>query len=106
MLNPRPIVGDWYRFKDGDKFEVVAVDVDDGTIDLQYYDGTIEEMDVEDWVSEAGAGRVESIEPPEDWSGSVDADSDDDEPVSAENYYVDDEKRQHASRLDDLDLFE
>ncbi|MCB1625324.1 MAG: hypothetical protein KDI32_12105 [Pseudomonadales bacterium] len=106
MLNPQPSVGDWYRFKDGEKFEVVAIDHDDGTIDLQYYDGTIEELDMEDWVAEASAGRVESIEPPEDWSGSVDVDPDDDEPVSAESYYVDDEKRQYASRLDDLDLFE
>ncbi len=102
----RPIIGNWYRIRGGDSFEVVAVDDDDGTIELQYFDGTIEEMDVEDWDAEGDAGVLEEVEPPEDWTGSVDIDPEDEEPRSADSYYADEDRRQHASRLDNLDLFE
>jgi hypothetical protein len=102
----RPTIGDWYKMHGGDSFEVVAFDEDDGTIELQYFDGTIEEMDLEDWEAECDAGRLESVEPPEDWTGSVDVDPEDEEPRSADSYYQDDDRRQSASRLDNLDLFE
>src|SRR6187399_395542 len=50
MAAPQPSIGDWYRQKEGGAlFEVVALDDDDGTIEIQYFDGTVEEMDVEDW---------------------------------------------------------
>jgi hypothetical protein len=45
----KPTIGNWYRIQGGDSFEVVAIDDDDGTIELQYFDGTVEEMDIEDW---------------------------------------------------------
>ena len=61
-------------------FEVVAIDDDDGTIEIQYFDGTVEEMDVEDWESQWEDGALEAAEPPEDWSGSVDVDPDEDSP--------------------------
>ena len=41
----KPTIGNWYRIHGGDSFEVVAFDEDDGTIELQYFDGTVEEMD-------------------------------------------------------------
>src|SRR5262245_41232301 len=50
MAAPQPSIGDWYRQKEGGAlFEVVAYDDDDGTIEIQYFDGTVEEMDIEDW---------------------------------------------------------
>ena len=45
----KPTIGNWYRIQGSDSFEVVAFDEDDGTIELQYFDGTVEEMDIEDW---------------------------------------------------------
>ncbi|MGH8327740.1 MAG: DUF6763 family protein [Steroidobacteraceae bacterium] len=48
MASPRPIVGHWYRMEGG-LFEVVAIDDDDATVEIQYFDGTVEEMDLEDW---------------------------------------------------------
>ena len=42
MSNPAPVVGQWYARPGGDSFEVVAIDRDDGTIEIQYFDGTIE----------------------------------------------------------------
>ena len=67
-FEPTPEIGDWYKNAAGDTFEVVARDDDDDTLELQYYDGTVEELDTEAWASM----QPESIEPPEDWTGSMD----------------------------------
>jgi hypothetical protein len=73
MTNPAPDVGKWYARPGGDSFEIVAFDPDDGTIEIQYFDGTIEELDVEDWREE----QILPAEPPEDWTGSVDVEPED-----------------------------
>ncbi|MGD8378288.1 MAG: hypothetical protein PVJ40_02065 [Gammaproteobacteria bacterium] len=62
------IVGEWYRDAHGQVFEVVAVDDDDQTVEIQYFDGTVEEVDQDSW---GELGPV-AAEPPEDWSGSLD----------------------------------
>lgn len=63
-----PKIGRWYRSPSRPLFEIVAVDSDDGSIELQYFDGTIEEIDPEIWLGL----RAEQTGAPEDWSGSVD----------------------------------
>ena len=73
MANPAPVVGKWYARPGGDSFEIVAFDRDDGTIEIQYFDGTIEELDLEDWREE----QIVPAEPPEDWTGSVDVEPED-----------------------------
>jgi hypothetical protein len=102
----KPAIGNWYRIQGSESFEVVAVDEDDGTIELQYFDGTVEEMDIEDWFAEQEAGTLEEVEAPEDWTGSVDVDPEDDEARGALGYGEDDDRRQSANRLEGLDLFE
>ena len=76
--NPAPVIGEWYRRPGGDSFEVVAIDRDDRTIEIQYFDGTIEEMEFDEWPE----GEIEATEAPEDWTGSVDV-----EPEDTENEY-------------------
>jgi len=73
MANPVPVVGKWYARPGGDSFEIVAVDSDDGTIEIQYFDGTIEEIDTDEWNEE----QILAAEPPEDWTGSVDVEPED-----------------------------
>jgi hypothetical protein len=73
----KPAVGAWYRFVGADLFEVVALDEDDGTIELQYFDGTVEEMDLEDWNAHWLDSEIEVAAAPEDWTGSVDVDTED-----------------------------
>lgn len=68
-----PVIGRWYRRTNGSLFEVVAVDQQDGTVELQYFDGTIDEVDLENWPGLL----IESVDAPEDWSGSVDMDPED-----------------------------
>jgi hypothetical protein len=104
MATPQPGIGDWYRLNGGASFEVVALDEDDGTIEIQYFDGTVEEMDVEDWESQWEDGALESAEPPEDWTGSVDVEAGDDEGPGTDS--SGEERDLHASGLDGLDLFE
>jgi len=102
----KPVIGNWYRTQGSESFEVVAVDEDDGTIELQYFDGTVEEMDIEDWHAAKESGSLEEVEAPEDWTGSVDVDPEDDDVRSASEYGEDDDRRQSASKLEGLDLFE
>jgi hypothetical protein len=68
-----PEIGNWFRGGNGKTFEVVAVDDKDRTIEIQHFDGTVEEIDAEGWQEMA----AQPIDAPEDWSGSMDVDSDD-----------------------------
>jgi hypothetical protein len=63
-----PEIGRWYCNADGSLFEVVAMDETDGTIEIQHFDGTLDQTEPEGWL----AMRSEAAEAPEDWSGSVD----------------------------------
>jgi hypothetical protein len=104
MAAPQPGIGDWYRLNGGALFEVVARDDDDGTVEIQYFDGTVEEMDIEDWEAQWEEGALESAEPPEDWSGSVDVESGDEEGRGGDSFG--EERDLRASPLDGIDLFE
>jgi hypothetical protein len=97
MPLPIPSIGDWYQAPEGVKFEVVAVDDEDGTIDIQHFDGTVEELDFDAWEE----SEFVPAHPPEDYSGSLDIDRDD--------YGADLERaglRDWASPLDYLDQSE
>lgn len=65
----KPVVSQWYRHLDkGQQFYVTAFDEAEGTVELQHFDGDLEEMDIDDWHAIA----VEPIEQPKDWTGPVD----------------------------------
>ncbi|MDH5445959.1 MAG: hypothetical protein OEY52_10400 [Gammaproteobacteria bacterium] len=69
MSELAPKVGSWYRnLEDGRLFEVVAMDEDDGTIEIQYFESEIEELDTDTW----GELVLEFTAAPEDWSGPYD----------------------------------
>ena len=64
-----PIVGNWYSHRDkGALFQVVALDEDAGTVEIQEFDGGLDELDFDEWQ----ALSVDSAAQPEDWSGPVD----------------------------------
>lgn len=64
-----PIVNQWYRNREqGYQFQVVACDEQQDTVEIQYFDGEVEEVDLESW----NAMELEPIEPPEDWTGTID----------------------------------
>lgn len=68
-----PRIADWYKASNGELFEIVALDEDDRTIEIQYFDGMVEELDLDTWDELAAEGA----EPPEDWSGSLDIEKED-----------------------------
>jgi hypothetical protein len=64
-----PIVGNWYEIPDKDKkFEVVALDEDNGLVDVQYFDGDLDEIDLDAWYEM----ELAPTEAPEDWTGPID----------------------------------
>jgi hypothetical protein len=100
------MIGDWYSLRGGELFEVVAVDDASSTVEVQYFDGTVEEIELDDWHAQCAAGEIEEAEPPEDWTGSVDIDTEADASRSGNVGGIDDDRRLNAMRPDDLDLFE
>ncbi len=69
MATPyEPQIGDWYLTQEGGSFEVIAVDPDEGVVEIQYFDGAIEELDMESWYTM----EIKPREAPEDWSGPFD----------------------------------
>ena len=73
----RPIVGEWYRGGTNELFEVVAIDAQDQTIEIQYFDGTVAEMDFDCWNEHLWDDLIVAADAPEDWSGAVDVESED-----------------------------
>jgi hypothetical protein len=73
MSLPIPAIGEWYQAPGGLTFEVVAVDDEDGTIDIQHYDGTVEELDFDAWEE----CEFAATDPPEDYAGSLDIERED-----------------------------
>jgi hypothetical protein len=63
------VPGQWYLDRDsGNIFQIVSVDDDDGSIDMQHTDGSLEETSADDWAAKG----LEGCEQPEDWVGPFD----------------------------------
>ncbi len=74
-----PIEGNWYLDLDsGQKFEVLVVDDVSGGIEIQYFDGNIDQIDLDAWAEL----NLEPIEEPEDWTAPLDDVEPDDIPYS------------------------
>jgi hypothetical protein len=70
-----PIVGNWYVHLDkGQKFKVVAVDEECKLVEIQHFDGDIEEASLAEW----DEMQLELSEEPQNWSGPIDFEEVDD----------------------------
>jgi hypothetical protein len=68
---PSPTVDNWYHYAEkAQKFLVTAIDEHTDTVEIQYFDGTLDEFDLSTWY----AMDIEPVEAPEDWTGPVDMD--------------------------------
>ncbi|MGA7965583.1 MAG: DUF6763 family protein [Gammaproteobacteria bacterium] len=67
-----PEIGQWYRGSHCEPFVVIAMEPEvadiEGGIEIQYFDGTLEELGHDEW-STLGAQPVAA---PEDYSGALD----------------------------------
>ena len=77
-----PIIDQWYHYpQKAQKFQVTAIDDDAATIEIQYFDGTVDEFENATWY----AMEVEPVAAPEDWTGPMDnIEKDDLNPVGTE----------------------
>ena len=77
-----PIIGQWYHYpQKAQKFHVTAIDDAADTIEIQYFDGTIDEFEFTAWY----VMQVEPVAAPEDWTGPIDnIERDDLNPVGTE----------------------
>jgi segregation and condensation protein B len=71
-----PVKGQWYEnVEDEETFRVLSVDEDAEIIEIEYLDGEIEELDLEEWHE----FDLELIDEPEGWSEDDDEEEDEDE---------------------------
>lgn len=90
-----PEVGQWYaQGGRGRLLQVVAFDEDEGLVELQDFDGDIDEVDLDTWRDM----ELERAEAPEDWTGPVDDVETDDLGYTA----TDGTPRDWRAPLDDL----
>ncbi|MCX8048461.1 MAG: hypothetical protein N3A55_02220 [Methylohalobius sp.] len=69
MSDLDPIEGNWYLDLDsGQKFEVLVVDDEAGIVEVQYFDGSVDQIDLDAWQEM----NLDPIEEPEDWTGPID----------------------------------
>ena len=91
-----PTVGQWYEdLESEESFQVLKVDEDNETIEIQHLDGEKEELDVDDWAEL----DLETTEEPEGWSGSKSEEDDDDD----EDWDEEEEDDDEDDEDDDLD---
>ena len=69
MMYEMIAVGQWYLREDTqERFQVLDYDERAGTVRMQMFDGSLDEIDEEAW----RALSPEPVEPPEDWTGPLD----------------------------------
>ena len=64
-MEEEPVVGAIYEDPEGLAFEVVSFDEDDGTIEVQYEDGEVGEIDIDAWY-EMELQQLRSADPDEE----------------------------------------
>ncbi len=72
----KPVIGGWYRHIDkGGLFQIIDAGEDpEGTVEVQSFDGNVEEFSGEEWHTL----QIEPCEQPEDWTGPYDGVEQDD----------------------------
>lgn len=96
-----PTVKQWYEDLENDEtFQVLKVDEDKETVEIQYLDGEIEELDIDSWAEL----DLELTEEPEGWSGSdAEDDEEDDDEDDEDDDDWDDDEDDDEDDLDDED---
>ena len=85
MAKQAPQIGQWYQDATLNRlFEVVAVDDASGSIEIQYEDGDVDELDPESWSQMI----VIAASQPEDWRSSFELSTED--RYSSDDVYIPD----------------
>lgn len=104
MASQHPQIGSWYEDRTlATVFEVVAIDDHAGTIELQYENGDIDELEIDEW--RTGAFTVAA--PPDDTLGIFGLEDDDNwaYELSMHEHIRDDQERYNFGNLPDMDEY-
>ena len=72
-LDPR--IDQWYAHLDkGQSFFITAINAEQNTVEVQHFDGDIEEISLDEWRNL----KIELSEEPENWTGALDIAEQDD----------------------------
>jgi hypothetical protein len=94
-----PLANSWYLdLETEEEFRVVAVDEDEGIVEIQYRDGELEQIDLDVW----NEMDLESADAPDDWEGD-DENEDEDDDDWEEEEEDDDEDEDEDDDYDDDD---
>ena len=64
-----PIEGNWYKSSDtGETLSVITFEEDEGIVEIQYYKGKLEEIDIDEWEDLS----LNPIDQPEDYIDDTD----------------------------------
>ncbi len=70
-----PLEDQWYAYLDkGQRFYIVAIDEDASTVEVQHFDGDLEELTLDEWREL----NIQLSEQPENWDGALDIGEQDD----------------------------
>lgn len=77
-----PTAGQWYEnLEENESFRVLSVDEDAETVEIEYLDGDIEEIDLDAWAEL----DLDKIDEPEGWAGGDDDDDDEEDDEEEED---------------------
>ena len=95
-----PVVGQWYQnVEEEETFRVLTVDEDAELVEIEYLDGDIEELDLEEWHEL----DLELTEEPEGWSEDDEDEDDDWEEDEEEDEDDDWDEDEDGDEFDDHD---
>jgi len=63
-----PVVGNWYQSLDGQLLEVITLDEDENSVEVQYFGGEIDQVEFDTWQSII----ADIADQPDDWTGPYD----------------------------------
>ena len=70
-----PIIDQWYAHLDkGQRFFVIAINEEENTVDIQHFNGELQELSMNEWRDL----QIELSVEPENWSGALDIAEQDD----------------------------
>ena len=75
-MQEAPVVGAVYEDEDEQSFEVINFDEDEGIVEIEYEDGSVDEIDIDSWY-ELSVERISDDE--EEDEDNVETDEDEDE---------------------------
>lgn len=84
-----PQVARWYDTDNEERFKILSIDREEDLIEVQYFDGDIEELTFSEWEDMVSEHKLEEVEAPEGWDDDEEEEDEEDEEEYDEDYEAD-----------------